>query len=199
MNKKFHLICVMFVLLLFASCGEDKPESQGQDGGAGKIYRSPEGMIVESLKVEKDDIADILGITIWKFKLIIAEPELLHKFCLELQSPEKDPEIVFAPAASSFLSSERIITVALYPLADNAEDEDKLGIFIGMSTNTGTNSGSWRSVINNPGTGFKYPISLPTPDLQDNGEYILMAYSNSGRYPDPDNSQLVFRVSVAEE
>jgi hypothetical protein len=160
--------------------------------GAEQTYRSQDGFTIKPLKVEPNEVADILEIKIWKFNVTIINPELKYRFLLELDQEGRAPQEIFNSSGGNILNKDKEVMIALYPLLDSMGQYDKLKILFGV------NGGSVSFVVEDPAKNYSSSSPKTSPKLQSDGSFILMSYSNTGKFPDPTNSLLVFKVIVEE-
>ncbi len=148
---------------------------------------------VELMKTEPDDVAQILGIHLWKFTLQRdADQEIGLEAVLSINSPD-EPENVIDKLR--IFTNERQVDgmVAIYPLGESLLNAEEVRVYLQLG------SGSISSVIPNPFKGFSSSYTANPADVLENKNLRLMAFSDGGPMPSQDNTFLSFSVETFME
>jgi hypothetical protein len=170
-------------------------------------FVSRDGIKITPLEAQKDDLAQILGMEMWKFNLVLPEPGMSLNCKLELRQKGKPAKTITSVGLSAD-ASERELLVALYTSNGPFERAPKLKYYLrwgGMYA---------RDMVDNPlrGLGDGSPCCspggtsiLPTAQIQKDGSLVLMAFTRSGdfldksgNFPYPDNSLLTLTITAAK-
>lgn len=178
------LIMACIGVLALASCSNGKAVSPPDDGFQVGDFS------VELIKAEPDDIAQILGISRWKFNLQRdSEQEVGLHAKLSISSPDQPAEV---------LDELRISTtdmnvdgmVAIYPMGESLFNADEVRIYMQID------GGITSSVIENPFNEFSSSYTANPADILENQDLRLMAFSDTDPMPSPDNTVLTLDIDT---
>jgi hypothetical protein len=158
----------------------------------GERYRSPEGLEITPLDVQRDDVANVLGVERWKFQVKPPEPDVELRFQLELRRPGQEPEVLDSLIVQMDSNSETESLVGVYPIRESIFEADEVKLFISGG------GGSTSSLIDNPFREYNFSSSSVPAELQADGTFKLMAFDDEGHIPSPETSVLVFKVEIAD-
>jgi hypothetical protein len=179
------------IFTLAAACGP-LSTAQPAETPAG-AYRSPEGLEITPVKVQRDDVAQILGIERWKFQVKPPEPGTQLRFQLELRRPGEEPRVLESLIVQSDGDSATESLVGVYPIHESIFRADQVKLFISGG------GGSTSSVIDNPFQAYTFSSPSAPAELQEDGTFKLMAFSTEGHIPSAENSVLVFAIQILNE
>jgi hypothetical protein len=148
---------------------------------------------VELQKTEADDVAQILGISRWKFTLQRdSEQEVGLEAALSITSPDGPVEVIDEIRIFT-TESEVDGMVAIYPLGESLFNADEIRIYMQLG------SGSTSSVISNPFKEFSSSYTANPADVLDDGSLRLMAFSDNEPMPSPENTVLSLSIDTFSE
>jgi hypothetical protein len=186
-------ICLVAGLTLLAACSVPLHIPQPTATREGERYRSPEGLEITPLEVQRDDVAQILGIERWMFQVKPPEPDARLRFQLELRQPDEEPQVMESLIVQSDSDSETEFLVGIYPIHESIFRADEVRLFISGG------GGSTSSVIDNPFQAYTFSSPSAPAKLQEDGTFKLMAFSTEGPIPSAGNSVLVFSIQILNE
>lgn len=143
---------------------------------------------VELQAIEPDDIAQILGITRWKFTLQRdSEEEVGLDAAMIITDPRKPDQVI---DEMRIFTTEREVEgmVALYPLGESLFNAGEIRIYLQLG------SGSTSSVIPNPFKEYSASYTANPADVLQDDSLRLMAFSDSGPMPSPENTVLALQI-----
>ena len=180
------------IVILAVACGP-LPVTQPTETSERDTYRSPEGLEITPLEVQRDDVAQIVGIERWKFQVKPPEPDVQLLFQLDLRRPGEEPQLLDSLIVQSNSGSETECLVGVYPIHESIFGADEVKFFISGG------GGSTASVIDNPFQAYTFSSPSAPAESQEDGNFKLMAFSTEGHIPSTENSVLVFSIRVLNE
>lgn len=146
---------------------------------------------IRTQETEPDEIANILGIQLWKFEVDLPVEEV--ETGLQAELVLRDPQ-----TGIQTIEELRVITtesdlgtlVAIYPIAESLFNAEQVRIYMESG------SGSTSSVIANPFREFSASYTANPVDVLEDGSFLLMAFSDTGSMPAPDNTTLELRLTT---
>jgi len=148
---------------------------------------------VTPLGAGHNEIAEILGIRMWRFHLVCGVPGVMVLHTIDLRDKGQWAKQI-ACGISRWPDSDRDeqMTVALYPLDGDLNTSDKLKTYVRIGGAT------FSSVGDNPLKGRQGITTLSVANRQKDGGFLLMQSSDSGHYPDENALQLVLKISLSK-
>lgn len=188
---KGSLLALVLAVLILVGCS-------GLDAGmvaqpAGEIYRSPQGLEVQSLKdeykaEEANEVAKILDIHRWKFNLTPPDSQTNLNYQLELQNPQGETKVLSSLSMTTGETGPVDGILAFYPLEGSIFNSEKLKVFIESG------GGSMSQVLENPFQGFSGFGPENPAKLDQDGRFLLARFSQEDSQGIGQDSLLYFRV-----
>lgn len=175
----------------------------GQSSSAVPTFETTEGVAITPTQVEQDPVAEILGIQMWTFDVVLPDSVSLDPdgtlvaYQLELRQPGQTSEVLTSFSATSSDQNFELL-VGLHPLGNTLAQAETLQYYLRAG---GTSS---FEAIANPfkqlsSTGsVAWSKRQPTEMEATDNEIVLMEIGSAGRFPDPQNSLVVLTIKVEE-
>jgi len=112
-------------LCAFASCHK-KPSTVPGLPPTNPTYQMSDGLHITPLDVERNEIADILGIQMWQFHVACPSPETAIHYTLELRKQGQPRKEICNGTTWVMDTADCQMAVALYPLDGEIHTADKL-------------------------------------------------------------------------
>lgn len=147
----------------------------------------------------RDDVAEMLGIWMWKFRLSTLEKDKRVHVRLELRTPGEKPKQFGGSGKSPFSKGDYIF--GIQPIGGDSTDINscpKIRFYSRDSSYSGeieNRSGGNSFVVDNPFRNLGGP-SFYEPLVRADGSILLVRFSPSGKDDDPKNSELVVVTSL---
>jgi hypothetical protein len=182
---------LLAAVVLVSSRGEPPAPAPGATGTT-TTYVNSDGLQITPLDVEHDEIADILDIERWRFHIVTPSPQSRIKYAVEVRRKGEPSREIQSGAMWGADGSDKEMVVALYPLGEPFKTAEKVKIYlrIGASRVAG--------VRENPLKGLGGMSRGSKAQRQNDESFLLGERSQSGHYPDPNNTLLVLTLNVAE-
>jgi hypothetical protein len=184
MNTK-PMMCLLFVLLclFLTSCGSPL-----------QSYHTSQGMIITpSLPQNDSELANILGISRWNFKIQTPQKNQMVMCKVEVREAGHKPIPIGGVGVGEMPNSDNMnFSIALYPVGSNLSSPCQLKV---METSNGNGSTSYTS---NPFVHAE--LASGSPVQQPDGSFLLMSGNNSGKpvcWPDINNEMPGYENNIS--
>lgn len=186
------LLCAFPVLTSCSTAPAPGVGATPAPSAARKSFVTKDGLKITPLEVHKDDVAKVIGVEMWKFKVEFPKTSGMLQFKMELRQPGKSPKSITGFGVGPGPQGLGEVLVALYPLNGPFTDAQKIRTYFGWS------GGSTANVIDNPLKGLGGNSYGPPQSLNKDGSMELMAFSKNGRFPHPANSLVVLTLKTSK-
>lgn len=205
-------VTVLFVLLITVSCHSKfgtvaTPPTANQaklmqaSPSNSATFVSPDGIEITSLESQPNDMAEILGVSIWRLRVMPPKKGLDLNYTLELRRKGKAPE----PLTSL------TITPRSQEEAGSSDTAETLVALLPTTLSSGSASSDLKFYVRGGGSGAAGLASNPLKnlrnfntsysslaELQKDGSLLLMHYTQGGGVVKPDRGSIVLTIKVAK-
>ncbi len=138
-----------------------------------------------------NEIAEILGMQMWRFHIVCDSPGALIFHTITLRKNGQWVKDISGGLSRWSDGGDKQMIVALYPLDGDLNTSDKIKTYVRIG---GTKSSS---IGDNPMKGRHAITTLSVANRQHDGSFLLMQSSGTGGDPAENTLQLVLRVYVS--
>lgn len=188
--------CFVFLVpSLLSACNTDTTFPKQAAQASPEEHKLPNGLRVEILPAEKSDVARVLGVKMWKFKVTRPKAGQLLNCQLLVRRKGKAIATLGGVGTAEVTASQNPsidVLIGLHPLKDSWSESDEVKSLIG------TGSGGSPSVHKNP---FKdLSIGYGDATLQKDGSFLLMVGDKqSTKWPQEKDNDLALVLVLKVE
>lgn len=183
---------IVSVVATNTACRKQVPTPVQAPLNTTQTYTMSDGLRITPLEVETDEIANILGIQQWRFRVVTPSDQDRLQHRVELREPGKPDIEVNYGVMWTMGGRDKEMVVAFYPIAGELNTAEKVKTYIRIGG--GTSSRIWDSPFKGLGGSSRSPLATK----QEDESLLLMEFSQSGNHPDPNGTRLVLTLKIAE-
>jgi hypothetical protein len=185
---------ILSIAMMNASCRKQTPAVAPGPQNPPRTYMMSDGLQITPLEVERDDVANILGIQQWRFRVVTPSASDRIQHTLELREKGRPgAKFIDGVTWAGGSGNEREIVLALYPLAGDLTAAEQIKIYIRVG------NGTVNSIIDNPFKELTGGFSRePVASGQEDGSLLLAECTRNTPFPDPNNPRLFLTIKIGQ-